>query len=101
MSTGLDSARRWESPAGRAPADSHRHGGIQYSEEAPIAPAGVFRGRVLSVGDLINRRPNSIDALSWFKGGRFGEGVVGIHEEETVHLIQSEEVTEPTKPYQQ
>ena len=59
------------------------------------------RDRLLSVGDLIDRGPNSIEALSWLEGGRFDAVVMGNYEAEMVRLIQSGEVTGPKEAYQQ
>ena len=38
------------------------------------------RDRVFSVGDLIDRDPNSIEALEWLAGERFEAVVMGNHE---------------------
>ena len=59
------------------------------------------RDRLLSVGDLINRGPHSIEALDWLEGERFEAVVMGNHEAEMVRLLQTGEILEPPKRYQQ
>ena len=57
--------------------------------------------RLFSVGDLIDRGPNSIEALEWLEGGRFEAVVMGNHEAEMVRLLQTGEILAPAKSYQQ
>ena len=57
------------------------------------------RDRLFSVGDLIDREPNSIEALAWFEGGRFAAAVMGNHEAEMVRLLQTGEILAPPKSY--
>ena len=59
------------------------------------------RDRLFSVGDLIDRGPNSIEALTWLEGERFEAVVMGNHEAEMIRLLQTGEVLAPAKPYQQ
>ena len=58
------------------------------------------RDRLFSVGDLIDRGPNSIEALEWLEAGRFEAVVMGNHEAEMVNLMQSGDIHAPRKPYQ-
>ena len=57
--------------------------------------------RLFSVGDLIDRGPNSIKAVDWFESGRLSAVVMGNHEAEMVQLMQTGNVLSPTKAYQQ
>ena len=57
--------------------------------------------RLLSVGDLIDRGPNSIEALAWLEGARFTAVTMGNHEAEMVRLLTTGEILAPPKPYQQ
>ena len=59
------------------------------------------KDRLFSVGDLIDRGPNSIEAVEWLEGGRFSAVVMGNHEAEMVNLMQTGNVLSPTKGYQQ
>ena len=59
------------------------------------------KDRLFSVGDLIDRGPNSIEALEWLEDGRFSAVVMGNHEAEMVRLMQTGNVLSPTKAYQQ
>ena len=59
------------------------------------------RDRLLSVGDLVDRGPNSIEALEWIERGRFDALVMGNHEAEMVRLLQTGEILAPPKSYQQ
>ena len=59
------------------------------------------RDRLFSVGDLIDRGPNSIEALAWLEGGCFAAMVMGNHEAEMVRLLQTGEILAPPKSYQQ
>ena len=59
------------------------------------------KDRLFSVRDLIDRGPNSIEAVEWLEGGRFSAVVLGNHEAEMVRLMQTGNVLSPTKPYQQ
>ena len=59
------------------------------------------RDRLFSVGDLIDRGPNSIEALEWLEAERFEAMVMGNHEAEMVRLLQTGEILEPPKRYQQ
>ena len=59
------------------------------------------RDRLFSVGDLIDRGPNSIEALEWLEGERFEAVVMGSHEAEMVRLLQTGEILDPPKRYQQ
>ena len=59
------------------------------------------RDRLFSVGDLIDRGPNSIEALTWLEAERFEAVVMGNHEAEMVRLLQTGEILAPPKPYQQ
>jgi len=59
------------------------------------------RDRLLSVGDLINRGPNSIEALEWLERGRFEAVVMGNHEAEMVRLLQTGEILDPPRREQQ
>ena len=45
------------------------------------------RDRLFSAGDLIDRGPNSIEALAWLEAGRFDAVVMGNHEAEMVRLL--------------
>ena len=57
--------------------------------------------RLFSVGDLIDRGPNSIKAVDWLESGRLSAVVMGNHEAEMVQLMQTGNVLSPTKAYQQ
>ena len=57
--------------------------------------------RLFSVGDLIDRGPNSIEALEWLENERFEAVVMGNHEAEMVRLLQTGEILAPAKAYQQ
>ena len=57
--------------------------------------------RLFSVGDLIDRGPNSIKAVDWLESGRLSAVVMGNHEAEMVKLMQTGNVLSPTKAYQQ
>ena len=59
------------------------------------------RDRLFSVGNLIDRGPNSSQALAWLEGGRFEAVVMGNHEAEMVRLLQTGEILAPPKAYQQ
>ena len=59
------------------------------------------RDRLFSVGDLIDRGPNSIEALDWLEGERFEAVIMGNHEAEMVRMLQTGEILSPAKPYQQ
>ena len=59
------------------------------------------RDRLFSVGDLIDRGPNSIEALEWLARERFEAVVMGDHEAEMVRLLQTGEILTPPKAYQQ
>ena len=59
------------------------------------------RDRLFSVGDLIDRGPNSIEALEWLEGERFEAVVMGNHEAEMIRLLQTGEIVAPAKSYQQ
>ena len=59
------------------------------------------RDRLFSVGDLIDRGPNSIEALAWLEGERFAAAVMGNHEAEMVRLLQTGEILAPPRSYQQ
>ena len=59
------------------------------------------RDRLFSVGDLIDRGPNSIGALEWLENERFEAVVMGNHEAEMVRLLQTGEILTPAKEYQQ
>ena len=59
------------------------------------------RDRPFSVGDLIDRGPNSIEALEWLAGERFEAVVMGNHEAQMVRLLQTGEILTPSKAYQQ
>ena len=59
------------------------------------------RDRLFSVGDLIDRGPNSLEALEWLEGERFEAVVMGNHEAEMIRLLQTGEILAPAKPYQQ
>ena len=59
------------------------------------------RDRLFSVGDLIDRGPNSIEALDWLEGERFEAVVMGNHEAEMIRLLQTGEILAPAKDYQQ
>ena len=58
------------------------------------------RDRLFSVGDLIDRGPNSIKAVDWLESGRLSAVVMGNHEAEMVQLMQTGNVLSPTKAYQ-
>ena len=55
------------------------------------------RDRLFSVGDLIDRGPNSMEALEWLAGERFEAVVIGNHEAEMVRLLQTGEILTPPK----
>ena len=57
--------------------------------------------RLFSVGDLIDRGPNSIDALEWLESERFEAVVMGNHEAEMARMLQTGEILSPAKSYQQ
>ena len=59
------------------------------------------KDRLLSVGDLIDRGPNSIDALAWLEDAHFTAVAMGNHEAEMVRLLQTREILTPPKLYQQ
>ena len=59
------------------------------------------RDRLFSVGDLIDRGSNSIEALEWLENERFEAVVMGNHEAEMLRMLQTGEILEPAKPYQQ
>ena len=59
------------------------------------------RDRLFSVGDLINRGPNSVEALEWLEEGRFEAIVMGNHEAEMVRLLQTGEILDPPRTEQQ
>ena len=59
------------------------------------------RDRLFSVGDLINRGPNSIEALEWLEAERFEAVVMGNHEAEMVRLLQTGEILDPPRREQQ
>ena len=59
------------------------------------------RDRLFSVGDLIDRDPNSIEALEWLAGERFEAVVMGNHEAQMVRLLHTGEILTPSKAYQQ
>ena len=59
------------------------------------------RDRLFSVGDLIDRGRNSIEALDWLEDDRFEAVVMGNHEAEMVRMLQTGEILSPEKPYQQ
>ena len=59
------------------------------------------RDRLFSVGDLIDRGPNSVEALEWLEAERFEAVVMGNHEAEMIRLLQTGEILAPAKPYQQ
>ena len=59
------------------------------------------RDRLFSVGDLIDRGPNSNQALEWLEGERFEAVVMGNHEAEMIRLLQTGDILAPTKSYQQ
>ena len=59
------------------------------------------RDRLFSVGDLIDRGPNSSEALEWLEGERFEAVVMGNHEAEMIRLLQTGEILAPAKVYQQ
>ena len=59
------------------------------------------RDRLFSVGDLIDRGPNSVEALEWLEGDCFDAVVMGNHEAEMVRMLQTGEILSPAKPYQQ
>lgn len=59
------------------------------------------RDRLFSVGDLIDRGPNSAQALAWIEDGRFEAVTMGNHEAEMLRLLQTGEILAPPKAYQQ
>ena len=59
------------------------------------------RDRLFSVGDLIDRGPNAIEALEWLDGERFEAVVMGNHEAEMVRMLQTGEILAPAKAYQE
>ena len=59
------------------------------------------RDRLFSVGDLIDRGPNSFEALDWLEGERFEAVVMGNHEAEMVRMLQTGEILAPAKTHQQ
>ena len=59
------------------------------------------RDRLFSAGDLIDRGPNSSEALEWLEGERFEAVVMGNHEAEMIRLLQTGEILAPAKTYQQ
>ncbi|MDD9981575.1 MAG: metallophosphoesterase [Gammaproteobacteria bacterium] len=59
------------------------------------------RDRLFSVGDLINRGPNSIEALDWLEQDRFEAVAMGNHEAEMVRLLQTGEILDPQRREQQ
>ena len=59
------------------------------------------RDRLFSVGDLINRGPNSVEALDWLEENRFEAVAMGNHEAEMVRLLQTGEVLDPRRREQQ
>ena len=59
------------------------------------------RDRLFSVGDLINRGPNSIEAIEWLEEERFEAVVMGNHEAEMVRLLQTGEILDPPRREQQ
>lgn len=59
------------------------------------------RDRLFSVGDLINRGPNSAEALKWLEEDRFEAVVMGNHEAEMVRLLQTGEILDPPRTEQQ
>ena len=59
------------------------------------------RDRLFSVGDMIDRGPNSIEALEWLENERFEAVVMGNHEAEMLRLLQTGEILAPAKAYQQ
>ena len=59
------------------------------------------RDRLFSVGDLINRGPNSIEVLEWLENERFEAVVMGNHEAEMVRLLQTGEILDPRRREQQ
>ena len=78
------------------------HGCFQTLRQALRAIQFEFgRDRLFSVGDLIDRGPNSFEALEWLEGERFEAVVMGNHEAEMVRLLQTGEILAPVKSYQQ
>ena len=59
------------------------------------------RDRLFSVGDLIDRGPNSIEALEWLESERFEAVVMGNHEAEMMRLLQTGEILDPPRREQQ
>ena len=59
------------------------------------------RDRLFSVGDLIDRGPHSNEALEWLEGERFEAVVMGNHEAEMIRLLQTGEILDPPRRYQQ
>lgn len=77
------------------------HGCFETLRRALLAIDFEYGGdRLFSVGDLIDRGPNSIEALAWLEGGRFAAAVMGNHEAEMVRLLQTGEILAPPKSYQ-
>ena len=58
------------------------------------------RDRLFSVGDLIDRGPNSIEALEWLEAGRFEAVVMGNHEAEMGNLMQTGDIHQSGRSYQ-
>ena len=78
------------------------HGCFQTLRQA-LAAIDFEQGRdsLYSVGDLIDRGPNSIEALEWLEGERFEAVVLGNHEAEMVRLLQTGEILDPPRREQQ
>ena len=80
-------------PGGRDWVVGHVHGCFQTLRHA-LAAIEFEHGQdwLFSVGDLIDRGPNSIEALEWLEAERFEAVVMGNHEAEIVRLLQSGEI---------